>query len=206
VPTLWADGHVSVGDLWKVYASYPYMPRLRDRGVLNAGLTAAVLIWTSDGFALAEGHDTASGRYRGLMIPNDHCDAAITDATLVVRPDLAQQQREAELPDAATVKTEQADSDSVKGATEPAVGPQARRAAKTRYFGTKQLSPDRYGTDFKKVADEILSHLSATSGVHLTVRVEIEAITDAGFDSNRIRVVSENATTLKFEQSSFEDQ
>ena len=33
---LWADGHVTVGALWRLYAEYPYMPRLRDRAVLDA--------------------------------------------------------------------------------------------------------------------------------------------------------------------------
>ncbi len=36
---LWADGHMTIGALWRLYAEYPYMPRLRDRAVLDAGLT-----------------------------------------------------------------------------------------------------------------------------------------------------------------------
>ena len=52
---LWATGHVSVGDLWKLYAAYAYMPRLRDRAALNAGLRNAPLLWEQDWFALAEG-------------------------------------------------------------------------------------------------------------------------------------------------------
>ena len=38
----------------------------------------------------------------------------------------------------------------------------------------------------------------------LTVRVEIEADAESGFDEGKVRTVSENATVLKFEQSSFE--
>ncbi len=34
---LWADGHMTVGALWRLYAEYPYMPRLRDRAVLRRG-------------------------------------------------------------------------------------------------------------------------------------------------------------------------
>jgi len=54
------------------------------------------------------------------------------------------------------------------------------------------------------VADEVLAHLR-TEGVHLTVRVEIEATSTTGFDETKVRTVSENANTLKFEQSGFED-
>jgi hypothetical protein len=60
--------------------------------------------------------------------------------------------------------------------------------------------------DFKTLADEILAPLSATPEVRLTVRVEIEAEADSGFDDGKVRTVSENAAVLKFEQSSFEDE
>ncbi|MGV1010496.1 MAG: hypothetical protein ACOYBY_18160 [Dermatophilaceae bacterium] len=40
--------------------------------------------------------------------------------------------------------------------------------------------------------------------VDLRVTLEIEATTATGFDDNRVRTVSENAATLKFEQSGFE--
>jgi hypothetical protein len=39
----------------------------------------------------------------------------------------------------------------------------------------------------------------------LNVTVEIEATTPDGFDDAKVRTVSENAATLKFEQSGFED-
>jgi hypothetical protein len=43
-------------------------------------------------------------------------------------------------------------------------------------------------------------------GVTLNVTIEIEATTPNGFDDAKARMVSENAATLKFEQSGFEDQ
>ena len=39
----------------------------------------------------------------------------------------------------------------------------------------------------------------------LVVRLEIEAVDETGFDEQQIRTVSENARTLKFEQSGFEE-
>jgi hypothetical protein len=36
--------------------------------------------------------------------------------------------------------------------------------------------------------------------------VEIEAIAAAGFDTAKIRTVAENADTLKFDQSGFEER
>ncbi len=39
----------------------------------------------------------------------------------------------------------------------------------------------------------------------MTVRIEIEATDDDGFNDGRVRTISENARTLKFDQSGFED-
>lgn len=76
---------------------------------------------------------------------------------------------------------------------------------KTRYYGVKELSAERYGSDFKKLADEILAPLLATPGIDLNITIEIQANTADGFDDAKIRTVSENANTPKFEQSGFED-
>jgi hypothetical protein len=75
----------------------------------------------------------------------------------------------------------------------------------TRFFGSKRLQADRYASDLKKLADEVLGPLGSTPGVTLNVTIEIEATTQEAFDVAKVRTVSENATTLKFEQSGFED-
>ena len=96
---LWADGHVTLGALWRLYAEYPYMPRLRDRSVLDAGLTGPQLLWEQEGFALADGYDEATEKYRALVLPTDGITAAVTDTTLIVRPERAMAQRAAEVPE-----------------------------------------------------------------------------------------------------------
>jgi hypothetical protein len=65
------------------------------------------------------------------------------------------------------------------------------RSGKTRFFGSKRLQADRYASDFKKLADEVLGPLGAT-------------VPD-GFDDAKVRTIFENAATLKFEQSGFEE-
>lgn len=201
---LWADGHVTVGVVWRLYAEYPYMPRLRDRAVLDAGLTGPQLLWEQEGFALADGYDETTEKYRALILPTDDVTAAVTDATLIVRPERAMAQRAAELP------ADQEPGGSEPGAgAEPGPGPEPdvdpQQAGRTRFFGSKRLQADRYASDFKKLADEILGPLGATPGVTLNVTIEIEATTPEGFDDAKVRTVSENAATLKFEQTGFED-
>jgi hypothetical protein len=47
-------------------------------------------------------------------------------------------------------------------------------------------------------------HLSGTPGIRLEIRVELEAVAPGGFDVAKIRTVSENAATLKFDSAEFE--
>ncbi len=199
---LWADGHVTVGALWRLYAEYPYMPRLRDRAVLDAGLTGPQLLWEQEGFALADGYDEATAKYRALVLPTEGMTVAVTDATLIVRPERAKVQRAAEVPDEPPVAAGPGEG-SWPDAGAPQPSPPS--PGKTRFFGSKRLQADRYASDFKKLADEVPSPLGATPGVTLNVTIEIEATTTGGFDDAKIRTVSENAATLKFEQSGFEE-
>ena len=98
VPAAWADGHVSVGALWGLYAQYPYMPRLRGREVLVDALDNQPLLWQSEGFALADSYDSDWDTYSGLWLPGETGRASITDATLIVKPERAEAQRAAETP------------------------------------------------------------------------------------------------------------
>jgi predicted AAA+ superfamily ATPase len=208
---LWKDGHVAAGDLWKTYAQYPYMPRLKDRSVLYAGLLESPMLWEQDGFALADGYDTETKRYRGLLLPSDEQSMQVTDQTLIVRPEVATAQRSAESPERVAggdvgteVATGPVDEDS---APETGDGSESgSRPTATRFFGSKRLSGERYAMDFKHVADEVLAHLASVPGATVSITLEIEAIAPEGFDESQVRVVSENATTLKFEQSGFEEQ
>lgn len=206
VPQIWKDGHVSLGALWRLYSQYPYMPRLRDRRVLDEGIVDMPMIWQTDAFALATGFDEAAGRYIGLWTPDDKGTApAATDSLLLVRPDVAVKQRETEVPPTPAPVPGGGDTP----VTGPDVTPKppvdiAFPPRKTRFYGVKTLTADKIALDFKNVAEEIIAHLRDT-GTQLVVKIEIEATDMGGFDEGKIRTVSENAQTLKFDQSGFEE-
>lgn len=208
-PQLWQNGHIKVGDLWRLYAEYVYMPRLVDRGVLSRGVTEMPMLWAEEAFALATGFDETSGRYVGLWIPDDHGsepEPQVTDSLLLVRPDVAAKQHAADKAVSSTTTPKSGGEGSSAGAgadpspgggtTPPPPSPPVLRT--TRFFGSKQLDPARYAVDFQKIADEVIAHLAAAEGVTVNVTIEIEATTTEGFDDARIRTVKENATTLKF--------
>ena len=205
VPQIWKDGHVALGALWGLYSQYPYMPRLRDRRVLDEGIVDMPMIWQTDAFALATGYDEAAGRYIGLWTPQDRSAApAATDSLLLVRPDIAVKQRDAETPAPTDAPGDQPSD------TSPTI-PATRKIgiafpnAKTRFYGVKTLNADKIALDFKNIAEEVIAHLRSDINTSLTVRIEIEATDTTGFDDGKVRTVSENAHNLKFDQSGFEE-
>lgn len=209
----WTRGHVSVGDLWSFYRKYPYLTRLRDRSVLDAAVRSVLneLTWEMEGYALAEGFDEAAARYQGLTIPHEGSFGHISDSTLLVLPSIARQQQEAERP-APPPDPEDTEKDHEKGKDgsgndgEQPVPPQPAPPApeNVRFFGVMELNPERYGRDLTRVAQEVLQHLAAVDGAQLQVRVEISAVKPDGFPDDTVRIVTENAKTLKFEQFGFE--
>ncbi|MGH7918751.1 MAG: ATP-binding protein, partial [Candidatus Dormibacteraceae bacterium] len=205
VPQIWAAGHVSLGALWGLYCQYPYMPRLRDQKVLEEGILDLPMIWQTDAFALASGFDADAGRYIGLWIPGDTNSAPQpTDTLLLVRPDIAAAQRDREKQvEQPEPPPHDHEPQHEPGGGKPPGPPGPIDIAFTRFYGVKTLSSDRIALDFKNIADEVIANLRE-QGINLTVKIEIEATDSTGFDEGKVRTVSENANTLKFDQSGFE--
>lgn len=204
VDQIWKNGHVALGTLWGLYCQYPYMPRLRDRSVLEAGVLDLPMIWETDAFALATGFDEPSGRYVGLWLPSDTNSApSATDRLLLVRPDIAIKQRDEEKPtdpDPDDPKPPVITNNTGGGPSKPDI---SFPPTTTRFYGVKTLSSDKIAMDFKNIADEVIANLRE-QGIELVVKIEIEAVSSSGFDESKVRTVSENAKTLKFDQSGFE--
>jgi hypothetical protein len=203
---VWDRGHMSVGELWAYYCRHPYLTRLRDRSVLDDAVRHALaqITWATEGFALAEGWDDAAARYAGLVLPGgDARFGAVTDSTLLVHPALAQSQEDRET---APWRGEEEAGAGTDAGGDDRSGPPVRTepARPRRYFGVLRLDPERYQKDFNGLSNEILQPLAALDGVELEVTVEVHARWGGGFPDDKIRVVSENARTLKLDQSAFD--
>lgn len=201
VPAVWEAGHVALGELWTLYATYPYMPRLRDRHVLDAGVVDQHnRHWQLDAFALAAAYDEAARRYVGLWTADDRgAPPPATDSLLLVKPDAATRQRDAETPEPPPGPPRPPSPPVGTPDPGPAPAPTVKR-----FFGTKALDTDRYALDFTNIADEVVAHLR-DQDVDLVVRIEIEATSTSGFTESKIRTVAENAATLRFDQAGFEE-
>lgn len=152
----------------------------------------------------------------GLPAAAVGCFQASIHAVYLVRPDIALAQRPAHgtavqsgEPTAATGSTtdrpgttEQRESTGA-GSTAGA-GLTLRPAMKTRYFAVARIDPEKYGRDLTRLQQEILSHLADPDVGNLTITVEIEASKPDGFSDDKVRIITENARVLRFDQSDFE--
>ena len=201
----WESGHLNVGQLWAFYCSYPYLTRMKNRKVLADAISESLsgMMFEQEGFALSEGFDGATGVYVGLVLPGGRSAfGAITDQTLLVKPEVAK----AQLPEVMTppadfpggTTPEPTSVTSTPGVVEP--------KASTRFFGVYEVDPERYSRDLNRLSQEILQHLSSIDGVDLDITIEIHAAVKEGFAADKIRVILENARSLKFKNSSFEKE
>ncbi|HEX2218331.1 MAG TPA: Swt1 family HEPN domain-containing protein [Gemmatimonadales bacterium] len=206
---LWRGDHVRVAQLADDFAQYLYLPRVRDSSVLARALGdgVALLTWRTDGFALADSFDEAQGRYRGLRAGQQITSLDMASPGLIVKPELARAQLEAEAEPADAEPTAVAAPsapDTVPrqgGATEEM--PPSPPAPK-RFHGSVTLDSTRVGRDASRIAEEVLAHLAGTVGATIKVTLEIEAELPSGAPEHLVRVVTENARTLKFTSQGFE--
>lgn len=220
--SVWQRGHVEVGELWNYYCRHPYLPRLRDREVLDQGVLGVAddLAWDVEAFAIATGYDSQTGRYLGLAVPHQDSIGQVTDRTLLVHPDLALLQREEEAAERAAVTPTPGTAGTPPAGREgerpggasgsPIAGPepvpQPTGPKNTRFFGVAKINPERYARDLTRLSQEIIQHLASPDGVELEIRVEIAARKSDGYPDDKVRNVTENARTLKFESYGFEDR
>jgi predicted AAA+ superfamily ATPase len=199
--TLWKDGDVPVQEIWNAFSRYPYLPRVRDVDVLLDAVRRgpAGLTWSIDGFAVATAWDHTTGRYRGLVV-NDEA-RGVDLSTLIVRPELALTQHEQDLEAPETGQSRRDDQKVVERDIDEERGPTARTSP-TRFTGSVQLDPERLVKTFGAANIEVLAHL-LNSGAAVNVTLEVAADLPEGFDDSTLRVVTENAKTLKFDGTSF---
>ena len=59
---------------------------------------------------------------------------------------------------------------------------------------------------FSEIVSNVIEQFSAVYGTHVTITVDIEARRKDKFDLKLLRVVKENAATLKFKTAEFEEE
>jgi uncharacterized protein len=199
---LWPEDidHVGLAQLWDTYARYLYLPRLRDSGALVEAVRngIAALTWQNDTFAYAAAYDEASKRYLGI-VAGQIGEVVLDGSAVIVRPGPAQEQLAAVTGTGTGTATGTGGTGGT-GGPEPPPPPEDP----TRFYGRVTLEPVRLLRDVGQIAEALVAHLNGPDGSRVSITVEIEAESEDGFPERLRRTVSENARTLKFETSEFE--
>ena len=212
---LWRGEHVPIKQIVEDFARYLYLPRVSDPTVLLKSICdgVALLTWEHDAFAFADSFDDEAKRYRGLrggqLVSLPDADAP----GLLVKPDVARQQFDAEKPQPGgggeavhpgTGGEVPAPGDGSGPGTSPPDTPAATQPV--RFHGTVPLDSARVGRDAGRIADEVISHLAGLVGAKVTVTLEISAEVPSGAPDHVVRTVTENSRTLKFTNQGFEKE
>lgn len=205
---LWKDvDHLNLKKLWEYFATYLYLPRLKDSDVLIQAIQEGVQQATwAEHFGYAEGYDEDKKRYMGLRA--GQLTSVVLDAhSLVVKPEAAKRQLAEEKEDT-ILGTGKGDEPGQEEPSKEKPGVQeAEEPAKLRRFhGTVAMDATRLGRDAGKVGEEIVQHLSSIVGANVEITLEISAKIPDGAPDHVVRTVTENCNTLHFTNYGFEEK
>lgn len=193
---LWRDqSHVEIRQVLADFATYLYLPRLRDRQLLIEATHAAIGQLVCDHFAYADAYDASGARYLGLTATGGSY-VMVDVSGLLVKPETALAQIEKERGATPPVPPPSGD----QGPTPEPTVPRLPR----RFYASVAVNPDRAGRDVGRIAEEVIQHLTTLRGANVRLTLEIEADVSDGLPDNVQRVVTENCQTLKFSTHGFE--
>ncbi len=211
---LWRGDHVEVAQLVDDFGRYLYLPRLKNPSVLVGAISdgLALLTWERESFAYADSYDEAAGRYRGLRACQHIAIPESNPLGLLVEPEVARRQLEAERPSAGAPEeagvappgpgepvSVTAGGSLATTPSTPLPSPKPRR-----FHGSAVLDSTRVGRDAGRIAEEVIAHLAGLPRAEVRVTMEIEATIPEGAPENVVRTVTENSRTLKFSSHGFE--
>ena len=205
--------HISVDDLWELLTNYIYMPRLRNRRVLQQCIEEGVI---AGAFGYAREYYPDTGEYRGLRYEGPLQDPALgveineNSGGLLVAPGRAaeekrkalelEQQESQDSPDPPTPGGYTVDRtpDGPDGPPDPPDRPPRPR----RILASKTAVGDLSLDDFSNLRSEIIRNLRDGGG-EVTVTITVEARKDDGFEERVTSSVRENSGQLglDFEQT-----
>ena len=200
--------HLSIDDIRDWFASYVYLPRLRDEATLDGALQRLVEN-LADPYAYASGFDEASGAYEGVMdgralLPGHFRSGLLVrrEALPAARPDSASA-RPGDGGGVAPIPTPPKPKDD--GEATPTLAPPRPR----RFFASLAIDPERAGLEVARVMDGLLVELTRAPGSNLRLHLEIEgAAGDGGYPEDVVETVKANARDLRLDPTGmgFEDE
>ena len=180
-------------------ATFVYLPKLRDRVVLETAIRDA-LAKLDPKFAYAEGFDEGSGEYAGLLWQKTPI-GPIPQTALLVRPEVALAQLRPARPTPQPVVGPTSPGDGA-GPIPPIAPEPTSNQQPRRFYGSVEVDMVRPVKAFEAILSAVVAELQRSKGPKVRLTLEIEADTEEGFSDADIGVVRDNARQLKFKAES----
>ncbi|WOS64267.1 DUF499 domain-containing protein [Sinorhizobium fredii] len=193
--------HLAISEVVDWFASYVYLPKLRDKVVLESAIREAVAKLDPQ-FGFAESFDESTGRYHKLIWAKDPPDFTSASA-LIVRAAEAKKQ----------LDEERAVSLLPATGSPPDPVPLVQNSSSTisqgprRFYGSVEIDMVRPVKSFDTILNAVVMELQRTPGAKVKLTLEIEAEASEGFEDSEVGIVRDNARQLKFkpESTGFDD-
>jgi len=187
------EGVLPLRRLWENFASYAYLPKLKDEGILLATVAQGVGEGRFGYAGSLEG-----GGPKGVVLGGD---VAPSLGGYLLRPELAARvwKQRSEL------STNRDESDNFKRSDKDEPAPPPPKVSRPkRFYLKKALRLENLLSEVQTLAQEVLLHLAKEGGVRLEVVLEAHAEAPEGFPEDLERVLRENSQVLGAE-ASFEE-
>lgn len=203
---LWRGAdHVSLKQVATDFATYLYLPRLRDRQLLIGAVQASISQLVCDQVAYAEAYDPVKNRYEGLYATGSgSVPIVLDDAAVIVKAEAASAQLARErVPLSQPAYPQGTPQPSPAGVSDAQPSP-AMPSVVRRFYGSFEFKPDRLVREAGAISAEVLEHVARLDGARVTLRLEIDIDIPGGINDDARRIVEENCRTLKFRSFGFE--
>ena len=191
--------HLDIKEVRDWFASYVYLPRLRDKATLDVALQRLVEN-LADPFAYAAGFDDETGAYEGVMDGRALVPGSFEHGLLVRREAIPQAEPEPEAPRPGG----EGGSAPSPSPPKPDTGGEARvpDPRPKRFFASLEIDLERAGLEVARIMDGLLVELTRVPGSDLRLHLEIEgAAGDGGYPEDIVGTVRANARDLRLDEN-----
>lgn len=204
---LWPEDrpHLPIAEVAEWFAAYVYLPKLRDRVVLETAIRDAVGK-LDPAFGYADAFDDVSQSYKGLAWAKAPPEL-IPNTALLVRSEVALEALRKAQPTGQPMPGEPTGTPG-DGATPPDTGtsggtsgPAGPKRPK-RFFGMVEIDMVRPVKAFDAILNAVVMELHRVQGAKVKLTLEIEVEASDGFSEADVGVVRDNARQLKFKPDS----
>ena len=185
--------HLPIHDVIDWFASYVYLPRLRDEAVLGNALQKLVEDMAFP-YAHAVGYDAEMGVYTGVTDAKSSLSGYVSDGLLVRREAIPS---EKSTPGSEREKTHPRDCPETKTDGDE-IEQELTKQKPKRFFASIPIEPERAGLDVARIMDGLLVELTRTPGSNIQLVLEIDGKAgDSGYPDDVVKTVNANVRDLK---------